>query len=257
MQRDQMRFDGLQRSWMLAIPTHPASPRLPLLVVLHGRGTTPMLEAQRSDMLSLVAAGHAIEAYPAGVQSSWNAGRCCGAAHLTHVDDTGFINATLHRLASRSDINPQRVGLVGFSNGGKLALHVACGHTLDATAVTLRGVAVVAASSVSSCAAGPSVPLVQLAGTHDPLVPYSNAASAPSFGGVPLTPVVAEFGGWRTHAGCAPSPATTHAAALQIATWSCRTGPMQLVTDPGGGHTWPPGAANVIWQFLQPLLAQA
>jgi polyhydroxybutyrate depolymerase len=249
-----MRYDGLQRSWMLAVPIHPVSPRLPLLVVLHGRNTTPMLEAQRSDMLALVASGRAIEVYPAGVEHSWNAGRCCGAAHVAHVDDVGFLTAMVRHLGASSNIDAQRVALVGFSNGGKLALHVTCGHALDVPGVTLRGVAVVAAASVSSCASGPSAPLVQLAGTHDPLVPYSKPAPAPVFDGKPLTPVVTEFAGWRTHAGCAGSPTTTRSAGLQVATWSCRGGPMQLVTDPGGGHSWPPGAAHVIWQFLQPLL---
>jgi polyhydroxybutyrate depolymerase len=255
LRQDSMRFGGLQREWMMAVPAHPVSKRLPLIVVLHGRGSTPVDEMQRSNLLTLVASGRAVEVYPAGVERSWNAGRCCGAAHSLNVDDVGFLNSLVRQLSSRADVNPQEVALVGFSNGGKMALRLACERTLNVPGVTLRGVAVVAAASVSDCTAGPSAPLVQLAGTHDPLVPYAQGASAASAGGRPLAPVLEEFGGWRAQAGCATPAIQTQAGTLQISTWSCRGGPMQLVTHPGGGHRWPPGAAQVIWQFLEPLVA--
>jgi polyhydroxybutyrate depolymerase len=245
---------GLLRTWSLAAPLHPLSARLPLIVVLHGRGSPPLLEAERSGLLTAVSTGHVIEAYPAGYDLSWNAGTCCGVAHERGINDVAFLRALVQRLTAQTGVDPHRVVLAGFSNGAKMALDMACGHRLDNTGVTLRAIVVVAASAVSPCAAGPSVPVIQVAGTHDPLVPYDAAHSAPSqHGASALTPVVTEFAAWRAAAACG-SATTTRDGSLIVASWSCRGGPMELVTATGGGHGWPSGATEDILAFLAPLL---
>ncbi|HEV7680434.1 MAG TPA: hypothetical protein VGQ42_17875 [Candidatus Dormibacteraeota bacterium] len=244
---------GLLRTWSVAAPAHPLAARLPLLVLLHGRGSPPIAEADRSGLLTAVSTGHLVEVYPAGYGLSWNAGTCCGVAHDRGIDDAAFLRALVQRLAVSPGVDPTRVVLAGFSNGAKMALDMACGHGLGVSGVTLRAVVVVAASAVSPCASGPSVPVVQVAGTHDPLVPYDAAHAMPSHAGSGLTPVVTEFATWRAAAACG-SATTSSDGKLSVASWSCRRGPMQLVTDAGGGHTWPAGATEAILAFLAPLL---
>lgn len=50
---------------------------VPLLLVLHGRDTTPAQELVRTGFADLAAHGDAVLAYPAGVGRSWNARTGC------------------------------------------------------------------------------------------------------------------------------------------------------------------------------------
>jgi polyhydroxybutyrate depolymerase len=248
-----MTVGGLQRAWWLAVPGRPLRPRLPLVLVLHGRGATPLDEATRTGLLPQVAKGRLIAAYPEGVDASWDAGSCCGDAYAAHVDDVTFLGSLLRRLQSLPTVLPDSVAVVGFSNGGKMALRLACSGALQQGDHPVRAIAVVAAAAMSPCASGPRVPLIQVAGTEDPLVPYTKAPAAPA-PGIPPTSVLKEFAAWRQQAGCESAPQAGAVAPLHVAEWTCTGGPLELATDVGGGHAWPPGATDAIWTFLTPLL---
>lgn len=248
-----MAVGGLRRTWWLALPTRPLRPRLPLAVVLHGRGATALDESQRTGLLPQVAAGRLIAAYPEGVGMSWDAGTCCGAAYAAHVDDVTFLASLIHHLQAMPGALPDAVAVIGFSNGGKMALRLACSGTLQAGDHPVRAIAVVAAAAMSPCTAGPRLPLIQVAGTNDPLVPYDTAPSAAS-PDIPSTTVLSEFAGWRQQGHCGAAPREAALAPLHATVWSCIDGPLELATDVGGGHGWPAGATDAIWAFLTPLL---
>ena len=251
---DTITVAGLHRAWWLAEPARPLRPRLPLAVVLHGRGATALDESQRTGLLPQVAAGRLIAAYPEGFNESWNAGTCCGAAYAAHIDDVSFLASLLQRLQSMPGVLPDAVAVIGFSNGGKMALRLACSGTLLQGDHPVRAIAVVAAAAMSPCASGPRLPLIQVAGTDDPLVPYDRAPSVPS-PDIPSTTVLNEFAGWRQQARCGSAPQQAALAPLHATVWSCLDGPLELATDVGGGHGWPSGATDAIWSFLKPLLA--
>ena len=250
---DTMTVGGLRRAWWLAVPSRPLRPRLPLALVLHGRGATALDESQRTGLLPHVAAGRLIAAYPEGFDESWDAGTCCGAAFTAHVDDVSFLRSLLQRLQAMPGVLPDAVAVIGFSNGGKMALRLACSGTLGQGDHPVRAIAVVAAAATSPCASGPHLPLIQVAGTDDPLVPYDRAPSAPA-PDVTATTVLNEFAGWRQQARCGSAPRQAALAPLHATVWSCLDGPLELATDVGGGHGWPSGATDAIWAFLTPLL---
>ncbi|MGH7686798.1 MAG: alpha/beta hydrolase family esterase [Candidatus Dormibacteria bacterium] len=250
---ETMAAGGLQRAWWLARPDKPLRAELPLALVLHGRGATPLDEAQRTGLLPQVAAGRLIAAYPEGYAASWDAGTCCGDAYTAHVDDVTFLSALLHRLQALPDVLPDEVAVIGFSNGGKMALRLACSGVLKQSNPPVRAMAIVAAAAVSPCEAGPHLPVVQVAGTVDPIVPYDRPAATPS-PDIPPVPVVNEFAAWRQLAGCGVDSSATAATPLQVTEWWCSGGPLELATDLGGGHGWPTGATDTIWTFLTPLL---
>ena len=248
-----MTVGGLQRTWWLAVPTRPLRPRLPLVLVLHGRGATALDESQRTGLLPEVASGRLIAAYPQGFEESWNAGTCCGAAYAAHVEDVSFLSSLLHRLQATPEVLPNSVAVIGFSNGGKMALRLACSGALGQGVHPVRAIAVVAAAAMTPCEGGPHLPLIQVAGTEDPLVPYATAPAVAS-PDTPSTPVLSEFAGWRTAARCGSAPNEATLAPLHATVWSCLDGPLELATDVGGGHRWPTGATDAIWTFLTPLL---
>jgi len=119
-----------QRSYLLRLPAHagckPGHP-LPLAVLIHCFGCMASMEiakfAAAADQL-----GFALAA-PEGVESSFNAPHCCGAAHHQEVDDVGFVDAVVSDLLAERGNGPRFLAsalfAAGFSNGGFLASHLA------------------------------------------------------------------------------------------------------------------------------------
>jgi poly(3-hydroxybutyrate) depolymerase len=107
-------------------------------------------------------------AYPDGLDGSWNAGTCCGSAVTKNVDDVGWLRALISNMLSRYPIDPHRVYLVGFSNGGMLAYRYACEHGDE-----IAGIGVVAGSlQAPDCDPPAPVTVVTVHGLADQHVPY-------------------------------------------------------------------------------------
>ena len=67
---------------------------------------------------------------PRGIQHSWNAPHCCGAAKENGVDDVGFIDSLVAHLLQSSRFDATALFATGFSNGGFLASILARQSTL-------------------------------------------------------------------------------------------------------------------------------
>ena len=151
---------------------------------------------------------------------AWNAGICCA---LALRNDVGYLVDVVNAVSQAVPVDATRVYVVGFSNGGMMALRAICSAP-DVFA---------AAGSVSGPFLGTSCarPIWRhIAAAADPIVPV--------FGGISLT--VPELGTVRDWCGCT-WPATT--------TERARYGAFASVyISPTGGHTWPtPTSAN--WAF--------
>jgi polyhydroxybutyrate depolymerase len=240
-----MQVGHLRRAWWLATPMGVNHRKLPLLMVLHGRNSTPAIEAKRTGFLRYVGAGDAIAVYPAGWDTSWNAGQCCGRAHAAGIDDLAFLHRLVTELQATPDVAPDDLDLVGFSNGAKMAFDLVCSGTVHP-----RAMAVAEAVPTTDCSHSPPIPLVQVAGTADPLVPYASVDPTLVAGGVPLRPVLTEVATWAANNGCTASGVTS-AADRQVRTWSGCRAPIALLTYPGGVHAWQPDATPYLWQFLR------
>jgi polyhydroxybutyrate depolymerase len=247
------RLGGYDRSYLLARPTEAGADRLPLVVILHGRNMTPTAMASVSGFLGLQ--GHAILVYPAGVGESWNAGYCCGPAHSQNVDDVSFVEAVVHQvLSSYSDVAARDVYLVGYSNGGRMALRLAC-----ADPGAFAGVAAVEAVAVSACARTESVPLLEVGSTGDPLLTIPHDAPPKHIAGHTEMTVAQLLARWRSLDDCAATSTSRQVGRLILTQWtSCRgSGRIEFAEYQGGSHQWPrggpgtPSAERVIWDFFR------
>ena len=151
---------------------------------------------------------------------AWNAGICCA---LALRNDVGYLVDVVNAVSQAVPVDATRVYVVGFSNGGMMALRAICSAP-DVFA---------AAGSVSGPFLGTSCarPIWRhIAAAADPIVPV--------FGGI--SPAVPELGTVRDWCGCT-WPATI--------TEQARYGAFASVyISPTGGHTWPtPTSAN--WAF--------
>ncbi|MFG2041558.1 alpha/beta hydrolase family esterase [Dactylosporangium sp. NPDC048998] len=244
--------DGLPRSYLLARPWPAGAARLPVLVTLHGCCVTPEYEQQRGGFADVT--GPAILVYPAGIGQSWNAGNCCGPAQAGAVDDVAFLTAVVDNvLDTQPDAASDRVFLVGYSNGGKMALRMAC-------AAPRRFAAVASYAAVSSmpCPNPAPTSLLEIAATGDPELTIGSGGTTHTLNGYLQPTVDAQVDQYRRANRCPGTPITHARGSLTTSTWlRCGTGrSVQLAVYQGGSHDWPqgddvtPSGAQVIWAFF-------
>lgn len=221
---------------------------LPVVLAFHGR-LGDGAGMQRLTHLDTVADENGfLVAYPDGYRRSWNDGRADSPANAAGVDDVAFVRALLERLERDYAVDGDRVFATGMSNGGFFTQRLGC-----ELAGTFAAVAPVASVLPKKLAArcGPSrpMPVLMIAGTEDPLVPYGGGTVEGSAGGAAVLSAKASAKRWRVLAGCgAPTSKTLPdkakdgtSVSLLVAKKCDRGSGVQLYTVTGGGHTWPGG----------------
>ncbi|MCC7072258.1 MAG: prolyl oligopeptidase family serine peptidase [Deltaproteobacteria bacterium] len=161
---------GVERSYQLFAPAS-AAPKAPLVVVLHGRLGAAAQVRQHTGMDAEADKRGALVLYPQGIDRRWNDARQLTldpARRFAGNDDVGFVLAVIDKLSAEGRVDPARVYVAGHSNGGFLALTLACTH-----AERFAGVGAVAASlPKTTCALSRALPVMLFHGTADPLVPF-------------------------------------------------------------------------------------
>ncbi|GAA0798159.1 alpha/beta hydrolase family esterase [Spirilliplanes yamanashiensis] len=219
----------------------PGTPA-PLLVMLHGYGGTGDREEAYLRLAPEAAAAGMLYARPEGTADArgerfWNADPACCDTARTGVDDSAHLRRVIGALQDAYTVDPDRVYLVGVSNGGFMAHRLACDH------------AGLVAAIVSAAGAGPSTPcrpaapvsVLQIHGDADSVVGY---AGGTVFG--PHPGAVGTVADWARRNGCAaatrPGPDLDLALSADVQAPGTRPldGPETRVTShPGcrpGGH---------------------
>ena len=250
-QLDSTAFDGMQRTYLVHLPTgYTGTTNLPLLVAMHG-GFGSALNLQNQSQLSVKAdQENFIVVYPEGVRggllniSSWNAGACCGFASNTNVDDVGFIDALLDTLIQALAIDTNRVYATGMSNGGFMAYRLAC-ELSDRFAA----IAPVAASiSVSSCTLIRQVPLISFHSYLDESIPHAGGVGN-GFSNHYNPPQDSVHQAWASANGCQiVNDTIVSNGQYDEIHWSncnCAATVQRIITE-DGGHSWPGGNATLL-----------
>jgi poly(3-hydroxybutyrate) depolymerase len=107
-------------------PALPERGRRPLVIALHGWMNTPQQLAASTGLNPFADQQRFLVAYGLGIGASWNAGDCCGQAVAQGVDDLTYLAEVAADVARRHRVDPRRVYVVGFSNGGMMAERAAC-----------------------------------------------------------------------------------------------------------------------------------
>ncbi|GAB2462048.1 alpha/beta hydrolase family esterase [Xylanimonas ulmi] len=188
----------------------------------------------------------------------WNATTACCDFADTGVDDSGYLADLITTVESQYAVDPARVYVVGHSNGGFMALRMACEHADLVTAVV--SVAGEMTDDPSSCAPSAPVSVLQVQGDADETIAYGGGDNGPgrTYPGAERT-----VGDWRDLDGCAATPqagdpldleATIDGAETTTQTWSsCQDGAeVALWTIVGGRHvpTWSPDFAPTVLDWL-------
>ena len=261
--RHTVVIGGVERTYYLHIPeklrAHPgrapgqASVHAPLVLILHGGAGRARRMARFTGFNRLADRHGFMVAYPQGLKRRWNDGR----VGKSPANDVGYLTGLVrHLVRTTGRINRRRVFAAGISNGGFMAMRLAC----EATGTFLAVAAVTAQFTTwlkPRCRADRPISVLFMNGTRDPLVPYDGGVIAPQFGGLGHAASTGDtVAYWVRHNRCA-KPTTTALpnrrrldfSRVERTAWAgCRGGSrVVLYKVIGGGHTWP-GA----WQYLAP-----
>lgn len=222
---------------MLSPPSVDDGERLPLVVLLHGFNTSPTQELGNGDWDAAVVRRRFLLMAPESNQGSWNVGGCCGLSQSFGVDDAGRLRRLLTAAKERPDVDPERIYLVGDSNGGMMVYRFLCNGAAE-----VAGAASIEGTRVAGCTPDAPVPIIHIAGLADMTVPYEGGQSLVSWVlGVSFPSVEKSISQLTTALDCTgPTDSGANAGKVRTREWSCAGGtPVRLVTLDGWGHAWP------------------
>jgi polyhydroxybutyrate depolymerase len=229
----KLTVDGRARSYLLEPAIGATKTKKSALVaVLHQEGGTPEGVAKETALQELRKAGATL-VYPAGVEGSWDAGKCCGIPSRQNIDDVHFLDAVFADAAKRVPTDRSREALVGYSSGGMLTYHYVC-----ARPGRLAVAVVVSGSLESTCDSGITVPdVLTLHGKMDGTIGLTRPIFITRLGLAPR-PAASSLGMLTSSAGCSAG-VTTHAFGAEVRRWEgCRGGSVEALLIPEAGHGW-------------------
>jgi polyhydroxybutyrate depolymerase len=247
-----------RRTYRLHVPGgYDARTRLPVLLDLHGFGGSAQGEEQGSGYDRLADRMGFLAVYGQGLPGSQGAGWASTRPMDLGIDELGYFAALLNQIQRQLCVDERRVYVTGFSNGGGMTDMLACFMSARVAAVAPVSGNYYVESKGTGCHPGRPVPLLEMHGTGDPIVPYDGIGRVES-GGWPLLPIPQFLAGWAARDRCGNGP-TTFLDSPQVTglRWDGCRGGVSVVHYRwnGGGHGAPSTidgvpASEVVWRFL-------
>lgn len=153
----------------------------PLVVMLHGYGANGWLQDVFFGATSRVDSWQFLLAIPEGTVNEsgkqyWNAGPCC-VFDASAPDDVAYLSSLVDTIATTHHVDPDRVYVLGHSNGGFMALELACRASERFAAVA--SLAGAARPTEAECpTAVRDVSVLAMHGDADAVVLYEGSATA-------------------------------------------------------------------------------
>jgi len=248
----------------LRVPELAPGARAPLLVLLHGLGSSGQ-DIEQSDWSRFASEHGIVLVAPNGPRDSqgrrfWNAGPTCCDFERRGPDHVALLRGLIGHALAAIPIDPARVFVGGHSNGGFMAHRLACeAPDLVRGIVSISGVGPLEAPT---CKGAQNLRVLQVHGDADRIVPYAGGHLFSD----PRLPQSASaldtVRAWAQRLGCSQSPQDQNSLDLdpalagsetQISAFSgCTSGRVELWTVHGGGHSvgFTAPAPELIWNFL-------
>jgi polyhydroxybutyrate depolymerase len=278
LERGTLDVAGVRRSyWLARGPGGPQPSGPPLLMVLHGSGTTGKDVATVFTGLAARAPAAGVTAvFPDGWGEFWHIARPPEGEPA--LDDVAFLVALARLLQPDGAAGPPRpVFLAGLSNGGGFAEHVARHGLLPLAGLFLDVATIREFSRQAVPVPRQAIPVTIMAGTGDRRVPYGGGPlsrrgmigrklrrRAAGHGDRPgertVSPVEGIARDWAAGNGITGEPAVEHLPEVAgdppvtRLTWSapgCL--PVVLYRIEGGGHGWPGGPQFLPARVIGPI----
>jgi polyhydroxybutyrate depolymerase len=274
LHRGRLDVAGVERTYLLA----PASQsEAPLLVVLHGLGTSGKDMERFSGLASRGPAGGLATVFPDGWKQMWDGERMVPGRQ--HIDDPAFILALVEALVSEGVAKEGPVFLAGLSNGAFFAEYLARHAVLQVAGLALVAGAAFDSSRQRLPRPAQSAAVVSFAGTADRSIPYqggpiggtgllarlSARRAGRRRGEVGPIAVGAETvaSDWAAANGILSPPSVTPVSGqprdlpvTQLRWSAAGSPPVTLYRIEGGGHSWPGGPQYLPARLIGPVARQ-
>lgn len=177
---ETITHNNLVREYLLYIPeNYTDSEAIPIVFSLHGAGGSKESQYELSQFNQLADDEGFIlvtpEATSMGLLTFWNQN-----SNPNRADDVGFINTLIDEVASRYNIDLDRVYIAGSSNGAFMGLEIAC-QLSDKIAAVAAVKGYMTPEQISACNPNTPTSIIQMHGTEDPLVPYDGVEATIQF----------------------------------------------------------------------------
>lgn len=224
-------FDGIERTYRIHLPAnYDENQHYPLVINMHGLGSNSFEQEIYSNFNQVADTAGIVVAYPDGVNNQWNIFLDGG------VDDVGFISALIDTMHANYNIDLNTVYACGMSMGGFMSHRLGCQLNNRIAAIgSVTGLLV-----YFNCNFTRKVPVLQIHGTADDVVPYSGVALTIQY--------------WTQNNECPESVVTdlpdidpNDQSTVTLTTYSpcAEDSEVLLYTINGGGHTWPGANINI------------
>lgn len=247
-----LTVDGIDRFAFVHLPKNynPLKPP-PLLISFHGGVRNAAAAEYFSELDALSDKEGFIVVYPNGEPTPtqvtertkhlyWNSSH---SIFTSNTDDVKFTENLLDLLQTQFPYSAENVFLTGFSAGAQLSYIIACRLANRITAIA----AVSGSLEIDDCAPSRPVPILNIHGTGDPMVPY-NGGGYFHFQSTPYT-----VGQWVQMNGCSTTPSeqdlpvlVNDGTSVSVFDYEGCAGNSKVinVVIANGGHAWP-GIAQV------------
>ena len=237
---------GFTRHTLYLRPTTAATTPPPAVVMLH------YLRGRGDDMADLIEASRIVRDFgawvllPDAIAGNWNygSGSLIGGVSAL-ANDVSFLSDLIKTSITNYGLDPHRIYMAGYSNGGLMTMRFACDHPEQIAAAGNVARVTMRSSDAKACKPTLPTPFLMMNGDADPVSTYDGTKSF----GVTLTmsaPATAAF--WAQIDGCAKTPVGSElpdtiadGTTIHLDTYSGCTalGEVDFYTVRNGGHTWP------------------
>jgi len=262
---NMIQHDGADREYILYVPeSYDKNKQAPLLLNYHGFTSNASEQMLYGDFRSVADTAGFIIAHPEGLrfngQTHWNVG---GWTVGSQVDDVDFTSSLISEIAGNYNIDESRIYATGMSNGGYMSFLLAC-QLSDQIAAIASVTGSMTPETLEACDPQHPMPILQIHGTSDPVVPYEGTIWTRSINTV--------MSYWSEFNACTLEANTTDiedlnqsdgSTAERLSYADCQKGVSTIhYKIKGGGHTWPGAildngstnydidASTIIWAFL-------
>ncbi len=241
---DSIVHDGLQRTYILYVPSTYTGEPAPLVLNLHGYTSSAFEQMFYGNFRPVADTAGFILVHPNGTNDP-NGNAYWNAEFGGDVDDIGFLESLIDSLALDYNIDMERVYSTGMSNGGFMSYTLACNiNNRIAAVASVTGTML--DIQLTTCSPEHPTPVMEIHGTSDFVVPYNGNAFWAS------TPQVIDY--WVNYNQCNVTPLLTDIPDLDPDD-GCTAHRYDYVNGvsgssvvhykiDGGGHTWPGSIIN-------------
>ncbi len=199
-------FGGTRPAELLVPSSYSAATPMPLVIALHGyssittyvTGVTRLAYAYETDGFLLIAPTGTLDE---GGRYFWNATDACCNFYGSTVDDVAYLNGLIDEISAAYNVDPDRVFIVGDSNGGFMAFRMACASAGRFAAIAVIGGATF--NDPGACAPSEPVSVLHAHGTDDRTIAYEGGSTTVNGTAAPYPSALGSDQRWAAYNGCA------------------------------------------------------